>query len=172
MKKFVSLLLLAASLAVSARAGVVAGASVGYLVDSEEAYYSARLGYQFNTATSFAHQIEVEYGYSQFEDSGVETSLAPITLNYRASSAAGNKFAYHVGAGAGVAQIEIDYLWYEGKDQPLAVQGFAGVDYHCTPNLSLNLDAKYLWIDDVEILGTSFEVGDDVVLSAGLTFKF
>jgi len=55
-KKFVSLLLLATSLAASARAAVVIGGDVGYLFDAEEAYYSARIGFPATTLPSTPFQ--------------------------------------------------------------------------------------------------------------------
>jgi len=172
MKKFVSLILVAIGLTASASAAVVIGGSAGYLIDSEEEYFTARLGYEFNSTTAFAHQAEIEFGYTESKESGVFGSIAPLTANYRFLSAAGEKFSYHVGAGAGVAQVKVEVGSTSTNSQPFVAQAFAGVDYRITPSLSINLDAKYLWIDDVELYGITAEVGDDVALSAGISFKF
>jgi opacity protein-like surface antigen len=176
MKKFISFVLLATGLAVTARAGLVAGASIGYLVDSEEAYYSARLGYELKPIANSTHQLELEIGYTEYSELGGFASITPLTANYRFLASAGEKFSYHVGAGAGVAQVKVEAAWWAGwystHNEAFAAQAFAGVDYKLTPRLSLNLEAKYLWVDDVKFFDQPIEVGDDVVLSAGFSFKF
>jgi len=177
MKKLIAILLLTTGLAASAQAAVIIGADAGYLVDSEEEYISARLGYAFKADASLVHQVEVEVGYTNEEDSGAEGEIIPVTLNYRVETVAANRLGFYFGAGAGLAITDVSFA---GSGLPtisddgssFALQAFAGVNFKVTNSFALHLGAKYLWIDDVELFGTDVEVGDDVAVTAGLSFRF
>ena len=172
MKKLVSVLLLVTGLAASAHAAVIIGADAGYLVDSEEEYISARLGYAFKADASLVHQLELEVGYSKAEDSGAEGELIPVTLNYRAETIAANRLGFYFGAGAGFAATDVSAYGFSDSGTSFALQAFAGVNFKVTNSFALHLGAKYLWIDDVDLFGTDVEVGDDVAITAGLSFRF
>jgi len=172
MKKFVSLVLLATSLAASARAAVVVGADVGYLVDGEEAYYSARIGLPVAARNTLTHQVELEFGYTSHEDGGAKGNFMPLTLNYRLESTPASKLGFYFGAGAGVAFTEIRGYGLSVEDSSFAAQAFAGLTYQANPTVSLHAGVKYLWIDEIEVYGIDVEVGDDVAFTAGLSFKF
>ena len=176
MKKFVSFALIAASLAVSARALVV-GADAGYLLDSEEEYISGRLGHAFASNDSLVHHVEAEIGYSNQKETGAKGSLLPVTVNYRAQSIAANKLGFYYGVGAGFARTKISIA---GSGLPslsdsgtsFAAQAFVGLSYQVSANGAFHLGVKYIWIDEVDLLGSSYEIGDDVALSAGFSVKF
>lgn len=176
MKKFVSLALIAASLAVSARALVV-GADAGYLIDAEEEYISGRIGHAFKSDDSLVHHVELELGYTSQKEAGAKGSFMPVTVNYRAESIAANKLGFYFGGGAGFARTKVSF---PGSGVPtisdsgtsFALQGFVGVSYQVSTNGAFHLGAKYIWIDDVDILGSSAEVGDDFAFSAGFSVKF
>jgi opacity protein-like surface antigen len=176
MKKLVSLALIATSLAVSAQA-FVGGFDVGYLTDAKEEYISGRLGHVFNTDTNLNHQVEVEVGYTSQRESGVKGSFLPVTVNYRAEAKAAETLGYYFGVGAGFARTKVTI---PGSGVPtitdsgssFAVQAFAGLSYSVAPTTTLHLGVKYIRIDDVDLLGTSVDVGDDIALTAGLSFKF
>jgi hypothetical protein len=172
MKKFVSLVLLATSLAVSARAAVIVGADVGYLVDGEEVYYSARVGLPVAASNTLTHQVELELGYTSQEDSGAEGDFVPLTVNYRFESTPASKLGYYFGAGAGIAFTDVSGFGVSDDGSSFAAQAFAGLTYQANPTVSLHAGVKYIWIDDVELFGTDVEVGDDLVVSAGISFKF
>lgn len=171
MKKFVLISLIAASLAVSAKALII-GAGVGYLVDGEEAYATLRVGHQFKTATSVAHIGEIEVGYTSESEAGVSAKFMPVTLNYRAELSPNAAVSYHVGFGAGSARTQVKSWLGSTDDWSFAAQGFAGVGFHPTKAVTINLGARYIWIDDVSIYGTEVEVGDDVSLELGVSIKF
>lgn len=175
MKKLLLLLPLLAAAAAPAQT-FVTGADVGYLLDSEEAYYTGRLGLQLKANESYAHFLEAEVGYTKSTEAGGDASLLPVTLNYRLQGATTGAFSYYVGAGAGFARVRADGVSINGPvrlhDTSFAAQGFAGITYQATPSVALNVGAKYIWIDDAKLAGTPVKVGDDVALSAGLTFKF
>jgi len=83
MKRILAIALLASSLTVSAPA-VIVGASIGYLTDSQDTYFAARAGIEFNSTDSLAHIGEFEIGYTSDSEGGAKASLLPLTLNYRA----------------------------------------------------------------------------------------
>jgi opacity protein-like surface antigen len=176
MKKFVSLALIAASLAVSARALVV-GADAGYLIDAEEEYISGRIGHAFASNDSLVHHVELELGYTSQKEAGAKGSFLPVTVNYRAESIAANKLGFYYGVGGGFARTKVSL---PGSGVPtisdsgtsFAAQAFVGLSYQVSANGTFHLGAKYIWIDDVELLGIDAEVGDDIALSAGFSVKF
>ncbi|HEY8995303.1 MAG TPA: outer membrane beta-barrel protein [Lacunisphaera sp.] len=171
MKKFVSLALIATSLAVSAQALILAG-SAGYLVDSEEEYLTARIGHEFKATSSLSHQGEIEFAYTGSKESGVKANIYPITANYRLVNTVSEKVSYHFGAGAGLAISEVSGYGISDSGSSFTAQGFAGLDYRLSPNVTAQLGAKYIWIDNVKLFGTSIEVGDDIALSAGISIRF
>lgn len=176
MKKLLLSSLLALGLGASAQAAVTTGADVGYLFDSEEAYYTGRLGFEFNHSLSYSHQLEVEVGYTQTSEAGGDASLLPVTLNYRLQAEAAGPWGYYAGLGAGFARTRVDGVSIGGPvrlhDSSFAAQAFAGVEYRFTPAAAATVGLRYIWVDDVKLAGTSVKIGDDVALSAGLHFKF
>jgi outer membrane protein W len=175
MKKILTLLFIVTGLAASARA-VIVGAEAGYLLDSEEEYLSARLGFELKAAGPASHQLELEVGYTDDHAGSFKADLLPVTLNYRLQTASTGKFGYYFGAGAGFARATIDGVSINGpvrlRDHSFAAQAFAGVTYQVGPSTNLSLGAKYIWVDDMEFVGSTVEVGDDVAIQAGFTFKF
>jgi outer membrane protein W len=175
MKKILTALLIATGLAASAQA-VIIGADAGYLFDSEEEYLSARLGFELKANGPASHQLELEVGYTDEEEGTLKADLLPVTLNYRFHTAGTGKFGYYAGIGAGFARASIDGVSIFGpvrlRDTSFAAHGFAGVTYQVGPSTTLNLGAKYIWVDDMTFVGSTVEVGDDVAIQAGFTFKF
>jgi len=172
MKKFVSLVLLATSLAASARAAVIVGADVGYLVDGEWLQTATVTNDLYAARNTLTHQVELEVGYTSQEESGIKGTFVPLTLNYRLESTPAIKLGFYFGAGAGITSTEVSGYGQSDNGSSFAAQAFAGLTYQANPTVSLHAGVKYIWIDDVELFGTKVEVGDDVVLSAGISFKF
>ena len=175
MKKLLTALFIITGLAASAQA-VIIGADAGYLLDSEEEYISARLGFEFKATEKASHQLELEAGYSAAKEFGLKADLLPVTLNYRLQVPGSGKLGYFAGAGAGFSRTTIDGVSIAGpvrlRDHTLALQAFAGLAYQAGPSTTLNLGAKYIWIDDANFAGSTVEVGDDVALQAGFSFRF
>jgi opacity protein-like surface antigen len=175
MNKLVSIALIASSLAVSARALVV-GVDAGYLVDAKDEYISARLGHAFKTDANLSHQVEIEVGYTSEKESGFTGDLLPVTVNYRAESKA-EKLGYYFGAGVGFARMEISgpgsgVPKISDNDSSFAAQAFAGLSLNASPTVVLHAGVKYIWIDDVKLFGINAEVGDDLAITGGISFKF
>ena len=176
MKKLLTTLVLISGLAASAQAAVIVAADAGYLLDSEEEFFSARVGFEISHANAFSHQLELEVGYTDAKDGGIKSDLVPLMVNYRLAANANGPWGYTLGAGAGFTRARIDGASIFGpvklRDEAFSAQAFAGVTYAATDKVSLSLGAKYLWIDDVTFASQSFEVGDDVALTAGISVKF
>lgn len=175
MKKLILTLFLVSGLAASAQT-LVTAAEGGYLLDGEEAFYSGRLGWQFKANETYSHQLEVEVGYAETTEAGGRADILPVTLNYRLQSITTGNFGYYVGAGAGFARTRVAGVGIGGpvslRDTSFAAQGFTGITYQASPAVALTLGAKYIWIDDVTLASTNVEIGDDVVVSAGISIKF
>ncbi|MBA4137719.1 MAG: hypothetical protein C0518_10420 [Opitutus sp.] len=176
MKKFLTTLLVLSGLAASAQAAVIVGLDAGYLVDSEEEFISARVGFEVANTSAFSHQLELEIGYTDTKEFGLKGEIIPLLANYRFVAPSSGAWGYHAGVGAGMARSSIKGSFggfgVDFNDESFAAQAFAGVTYQAGSNVTLSLGAKYLWIDDVNFAGASVEVGDDVALSAGISFKF
>lgn len=176
MKKFLTTLLVLSGLAASAQAAVLVGVDAGYLIDSEEEFVSARVGFELSRANAFSHQLELQVGYTEDEEFGAQADILPVTVNYRLAATTTGPWGYSLGAGAGFARSRIDGVSINGpvklRDESFAAQAFAGVTYAAGSSVTLSLGAKYIWIDDVNFAGTDVEVGDDVALTAGISFQF
>ena len=173
MKKILSIALIAIAAALPARA-VIIGLDAGYLVDSQEEYVTGRIGLEFMKSDARSHIGELEVGYTNDQNSGVSVKILPATLNYRMeSSTQQSPWGYFLGAGAGWAKIETSGV-FTREDSTFAAQAFGGAVYRFSESGSINLGLKYIWINDVNLgfgLGR-VEVGDDVVVSVGVGFKF
>ena len=189
MKRILAIALLTTSLAASAQAAAIVGFEAGYLTDAKEAYYSARFGYELKADTSLSHQLEVEIGYTEQSETqsvaeAVMTAkgkIMPLTLNYRAEFAGTDKLGFYFGIGVGMARTSISesgasiaaqVITISDHASSLAYQGFAGVTYKATDTTSLHLGVKYLKIDDIKVMGGKASVGDDFIITAGVSLKF
>lgn len=175
MKKFLLPLFLASVVAVSAQT-LVTGVDVGYLIDADETYTTARFGWQFKANETFAHELGAEIGYTRATEAGGKASLMPVTLNYRLASPISGRLGYTFGVGAGFARVRADGVSIGGpvtlRDTSFAAQGFTGLTWQASDAVALTAGAKYIWIDDVRLAGTSVEIGDDIAFSLGLQVRF
>lgn len=198
MNKIVSIALLAISLAVTSAQAVITGVSAGYLTDSKREYIAARIGTEFSSSPTLSHIGEFEVGYTDDSDSFVKIRMMPVTANYRVEFKGNGNFTPYLGAGFGATDVHIKvdattfwtslgsaslidpfiispnpYVIHENHDAwAFTLQGFGGVSYKITNQASLNVGARYIWIDDIHFLGSKIKVGDDVSLELGLHFKF
>lgn len=175
MKSFLLPLFLASALVASAQ-NVVAGFDVGYLIDADETYTTGRVGWEFKANETFAHQLGLEIGYARATEAGGKATLLPVTANYRLESTVSGNLQYYFGVGAGVARLRADGVSTGGpvtlRDTSFAAQGFTGLNWNFSPRAAFTLGARYIWVDDVNLAGTTVEVGDDIALSAGFSFRF
>jgi len=172
MKKLLSLVVLVTASSAFA-ANAYTGASVGYLLDSEEAYFAGHIGVEVGKSASLLHGLELEVGYASDNESGISGDIVPVLANYRLKvQPASNALGFYAGAGIGASYIYLSGYGLSDSSWSFTAQGFAGLEYRAAPNVSLRAGARYLWIDDVKLFGYSAEVGDDVALEAGVSFRF
>jgi opacity protein-like surface antigen len=192
MKKILTIVLFTTSLMTSAQAVIIALES-GYLLTSEEAGVSARLGYEMKTVDSLSHQLEVELGYFKHSDlsghglfkqtgqlglGGTETKIVPLTLNYRIAIQGSQKIGYYFGAGVGMARTSVRISansspsGLSDDDSSIIFQGFGGVTYQIASTTSLYAGLKYLRIGNVNTFGRTVKMGGDAAITAGISCKF
>jgi len=183
MKKYFSTLLALAGLSLgsaqlhAASASPYVGVGVGYLLDEGEAMISIRAGMSLPSRSPvdlpdrWAHNLEVEIGYADLGDSGVDYDLTAAFFNYR-GEATGLGWVPYFGAGLGFATADVKVGFLSDDDTVFAAQAFAGMKYNFTPAASVTLGARYVWIDDVKIFGFAGDSVDDVALEVGFSFRF
>jgi opacity protein-like surface antigen len=172
-----------------------AGGSVGYLVDAEEEAYHLHLGVDtpwtvggFNVAifgevgyTEEAGSETYFYGEDYYSDLDIERvnyslEIVPLTLNVKLERSIGQNLNFYVGAGAGVAFVDFSARGFgesvSDDDTVFMFQAFAGVSYDIHPSFQVYGGARWIYLDDSEFFGIDVDSGDDVLLEAGLRFKF
>jgi opacity protein-like surface antigen len=185
MKKLVLLTLLATSLATQAAAAITAGIELGYLTDGQEAYWSGRGGWAFNTSGSLSHQVELEIGHTEDKAAfggpagplSFKMKITPLTINYRVETTPADKLGFYFGAGLGQSRVSISGAGsgvpnISDSDNAFTVQAFTGLSYKATPATTLHAGLKYLRIGEAELFGATDDVGDDLILTAGVSIRF
>jgi opacity protein-like surface antigen len=172
MKKLLTLILLSAASSAFAAQPYV-GASAGYWIDSEEAYFAARIGTSVAQTTGLTHNVEVEVGFTSLSGSGIDFDMLPVMANYRlVSEREQSKFGFYAGAGLGATRLDVSGFGLSDDNWGFSVQAFGGVEYKVAPKVALTAGVRYLWIDDTKFFGTSTDVGDDVGVEVGVRFRF
>jgi len=165
----------------AASASPYVGVGLGYLIDSEEALITIRAGMELPSRSlgdlpdRFSHNLEFEFGYADLGDNRVAYDLTTFFFNYRGEMT-GLGWVPYFGAGLGFANADVgfwsNFIHYSDNDTVFAAQAFAGMKYNFTPAASVTLGARYLWVDDVKLLGLSARDTDDVGLEASFSFRF
>ncbi|MDD4349180.1 MAG: outer membrane beta-barrel protein [Opitutales bacterium] len=146
--------------------------TVGYLQDSEDMIYTGRIGTEMFTSGVLAHNAEIEVGFIDESEGVVDVSVIPLMANYRLETPIVGDFFFSGGAGAGVANIDVEFPGIEENKTTFVMQVFAGVGYTLSPELQFMLSARYFWVDDITIRQNRIEMGDDVAVEAGARFRF
>ncbi|MEK7949361.1 outer membrane protein [Luteolibacter soli] len=151
------------------------GAGVDYMFDAEEPFYNGHVGYDFGNGSS----LFLESGWiGEEEDASflfpfsADVDIVPVTINYKYEWMFNDHFGVYAGLGLGAANVDVSAGLASGDDWSFMAQAFAGVVYNVTPNFEIYAGARYMWIDDVSLLGTSIDDLDDVGLGAGIRFNF
>jgi len=173
MKVLLPTLLIAVGLAASAQAAVTAGFSAGYLIDNEEELLAAHIGKVFKTVDKVSHTGEVEIAFSSVSEDGVDGDLLPLMANYRMEIASTSKYGGYVGAGLGMSRVKISGFGLSDSDWAFTAQAFAGFSYEMSDTSAVTIGARYINIGDVTFLGQDLgELGDDIAIEAGFSFRF
>lgn len=147
------------------------GASAGYLIDAEEAFYSIQLGKQLSESNGLIHSLFFEIGYADLEnddndlnlednfgigggdsftgEADLEATFVPITLNYKLEKRMSEKFSVYGGLGAGVALIDVDGNF----DDPLNEISESGNDSDAAFFAQAFLGAAYRFTPNFEMFG-------------------
>jgi len=193
MKKLVISTLAALAVAASASAAYIS-ASVGYLVDAEEAVFALRGGIPFKATETeklgaLEHNAELEVGYfSETPDelgNRVKFEYVPVYLNYRAELKK-DGWSPYFGGGLGllVAKGKANRVWtgmgYENisdTDAAFSLQVFLGAKYNLAEAGALQLGVRYMWYDALSFEHNNTTLvrtrsGDDLLLEVGYSFRF
>jgi len=190
MKKVIISLLTAAGLVASASAAsVYTGASLGYLIDNEEAIFTAKIGTPFSVVESqqfekIAHNLEFELGFTTDSESGsgvkVDADVIPLMINYRVEAQKQGWAPYAgVGIGASIVKVSAELDWYisnvsniSARDTVFTGQVFVGVNYNFSEATSLKLGARYMHLAAPTLASLKLDDIDDAIIEAGFTFRF
>ncbi|MCW1921751.1 porin family protein [Luteolibacter arcticus] len=152
------------------------GGGVDYMVDSEEPFYNAHLGYDFGNGSS----LFLESGWLGQEQEpsfllpfvSADVDIVPITLNYKYEYMFTDAFGLYVGAGLGASSVDVSAGLVSDDEWVFTAQAFAGLVYNVTPNFEIYAGARYLWMDDISLFGANIDDLDDVGVGAGIRFNF
>lgn len=148
------------------------GGGVDYLFDAEEPFYNGHLGYDFGGG----HSLFLESGWLGTEEFvfpfNVDIDIVPITLNYKYEYMFNERFGLYAGLGAGASNVDVNVGFVSDDDWTLTAQAFAGLVYNVSENFEIYGGARYLWIDDPDLFGATFDKFDDVSAGVGVRFNF
>lgn len=165
------MLVLALGFAVSARA-VYTGANVGYLIDDQKAYLTARLGHTFSQSAQSAHSAEVEFGGSDLGEGGLGLKMFTASINYRGEMKTAGSWSPYYGGGLGLGNFKIKHWSVNSSNSTLSANAFAGAAYRLKENSALTLGLRYLWFDDLELNGSSIKLGGQLSIEGGFQLRF
>ena len=154
------------------------GVSGGYLIDTEEEYIAARVGFDVAKTPQLTHSLELEVGYSSDRFLGSKMTITPVTVNYRATAPLSKGVDLFTMVGVGGSAISVDIprsgVWGNASDDDFTftAQAAVGASFPLTDQFAITVAGRYIWISDTDLFGLDVEVGDDVAIEAGVTFKF
>ncbi|MGB2401902.1 MAG: outer membrane protein [Akkermansiaceae bacterium] len=153
------------------------GASLLGLDDWDEPIYSLHLGLKREcSGDNCTHAFFLEVGYTEQDesvsfslgdegmiDADFETEIIPITLNYKYECVLSDQLNWYAGAGAGIALVDLKAVSDNGQttesfsddDEVFYAHIFAGLVYNVNEALELFAGARYIFMDDTNLGGTS-----------------
>ncbi|GAA5497510.1 hypothetical protein Rhal01_03706 [Rubritalea halochordaticola] len=178
------------------------GASAGYLTDADEEMYHLQFGVEKICPNKCSHALFLEVGFTELDDSvdfgpqvtsnlpdvpfgeyELETQIVPITLNYKYECSLTQNLNWYIGAGAGIALVDMDIDSVETSDsesfddEVFYAQAFAGLTYNFCESFEAFGGVRYIYMDDADLTGLS-EIDDkgdidgDVLVELGLRYNF
>lgn len=148
------------------------GGSAGYLIDSEEEFYTIHLGMKIAESGPVTHSLTIEGAYTDLSTLGLDTEIIPVTLNYKLDYNFTESLSFYAGVGAGAAFVDSEFFGLNDDSVELTAQVFAGFGYDVTTNFQLYTGARWVWVDESEFAGSPIDIGTDVGLELGMRFKF
>jgi opacity protein-like surface antigen len=156
--------------------GLFIGAGADYMFDAEEVFYNGHIGYDFGNGSS----LFLESGWLGQDDRGAnflfplgsDVDIVPVTVNFKHEFMFTDTFGLYLGLGAGAANVDVTTGPFSDDDWALTAQAFAGLVYNVSPTFEIYAGVRYMWLDDVDLGGASFDDLDDVGVGAGIRFNF
>ncbi len=184
-----------------------AGGSVGYVSgDWDEEIYALHIGTERKCqGDSCSHAFFLEVGYTEKEESDqyydgdstqpgtpgiasfdayrikLHAEIIPITLNYKYECALTGSLNWYLGAGAGIALVDLDASVGKSStswdDTTFYAHIFAGIVYNVSESFEITLGARYLIMDDPSLTGFSpldnaVSLDGDAQVSVGARINF
>lgn len=150
-----------------------AGASAGYLFDTEEPMYHIHLGVEFPSSSAWKSALFLELGWMEtdlatpfprglFPNAGPgvtnsDLEVMPLTLNYKIERQITGGLSFYAGAGAGIAFIDSSTytsfafapaIYGDDSDEVFVAQVFAGLVYNVTEAFEIYGGARWIYLDE------------------------
>ncbi len=162
-----------------------AGGSAGYVSgDWDEEIYTLHIGTERKCqGDSCSQAFFLEVGYTEKDESDhyyggdstepgtsdvqnydayrikLHAEIIPITLNYKYECALSGNLNWYLGAGAGIALVELDASDGQSStswdDTTFYAHIFAGIVYNVSESFEISLGVRYLIMDDPDLTGFS-----------------
>lgn len=162
---------------------------VGY-TSTDESYQSERKGNSVNQL--IIPQVQSSYSVDEMGsalsnlanfvgNTGYDLDIIPLTLNVKLErQLTGNLDAY-IGAGLGVARVNLDinagrFGKYSDNDWVFAGQVFAGLNYNVNANVEIYGGARWVYFDNAKLSdkgqSATLDLGSDCLLELGGRYNF
>ena len=164
------------------------GGTVGYLDEYDTEFYSGHIGvdmpYQLG-GWDTAVYLEVgwfeqdyllpTFTFGSFALGGpTELEVIPITLNYKLERELSGALRAYLGAGAGVALVDVTMSGASDDDTTFYGQVFGGLLYQASEAFEVYGGARWIYLDEIDLLGIDsfLDTGDDFMIEGGIRFNF
>ncbi|BDS07863.1 hypothetical protein NT6N_29030 [Oceaniferula spumae] len=177
-----------------------AGGSYGQIDgdDWDEDIYTLHIGIERKCADNpcGSHAFFLEVGYTEKDETfdivfvpdppvavfvnehDFEARIVPITLNYKYECSLAGNLNWYVGAGVGVALVDLDISGQnvDGSWDDTVFYGhiFAGLTYNVSESFEIYGGARYIFMDDPDVAGydEALSLDEDVHYELGARFNF
>ncbi|MDE0836592.1 MAG: hypothetical protein OSA84_09600 [Akkermansiaceae bacterium] len=175
-----------------------AGGSAGYVSgDWDEEIYTLHVGTERKCdGDNYSHAFFLEVGYTEKDAAGdedregssvsgdnsqghlnIHAEIIPITLNYKYECALTGNLNWYVGAGTGIALVDLDTSLGGWDDTTFYAHVFAGIVYNVSESFELSLGVNYLIMNDPNLTGSSptdkaVSVDGDIQVKVGASINF
>lgn len=102
----------------------------------------------------------------------VELDVMPLTLNYKLERSVGTNLSVYLGAGAGIAFVDLEAGALSVDDEVFYAQVFGGGLYQVSEAVELFAGLRWIYMDDASFGGVDFALEDDVLAELGARINF
>lgn len=115
-----------------------------------------------------AQAVEVEAIAFSSKDSGYKVKFLPVVGSYIYSLKLNSDLQVKFGGSIGATWEKADYYWYDQSTSTFTIGARAGLSYGLAKNVSLDLDASLLHLNETSIVTS----GNIVLTTIGVNFRF